>query len=129
MSFLHLNGKTIVVFGVANKKSVGYVVGEVLEEAGARVVYVVRSEERRHQLERLLKDPHIFVCDVQHAHEIHALAHHLSDKYSVIHGVVHSIAFANYSESSRSFHQTGREDFLQSMQVSCHSLIEISNAL
>ncbi len=44
MDFLQLAGKSIVVFGVANRKSVAWHVGRVLEEAGAKVVYVVRSE-------------------------------------------------------------------------------------
>lgn len=129
-SFLHLSGKTIVVFGVANKKSIAYVTGEVLEEAGARVVYVVRSEERRHQLEKLIKHPtDIFVCDVERAHEIHALAHHLAEKYTIIHGMLHSIAFANYEGGWKPFHETPREHFLQALQISCHSLIELSNCL
>ena len=40
MSFLGLNDKTFAVFGVSNKKSVGYFVGRLLEEEGAKVVYV-----------------------------------------------------------------------------------------
>lgn len=129
-SFLHLAGKTIAVFGAANKKSIAYVAGEVLEEAGARVVYVVRSEERRHQLEKLIKHPtDIFVCDVERPAEIHALAHHLEQKYTTLHGMLHSIAFANYEGGFKPFHETPREHFLQAMQISAHSLVELSNNL
>ena len=42
MSFLGFAGRTVVVFGVANKKSVAYHIGQVLEAEGATVVYVVR---------------------------------------------------------------------------------------
>lgn len=128
MNFLKLSGKTILVFGVANRKSVGFSVGEVLEEMGARVVYVVRNEERKQQLAKVLKEPHVHLCDVENDHELHALKHIIDDQYTVIHGIVHSIAFANYSEGARPFHETNRADFLQAMQVSCHSLIEIANA-
>lgn len=127
MNFLRLSGKTILVFGVANRKSVGFAVGEVLEEAGARVVYVVRSEERKHQLEKVLKDPHVHVCDVESDDQLHALKAHIDPLYTVFHGIVHSIAFANYAEGKRPFHETSRVDFLQAMQVSCHSLMEIAN--
>jgi enoyl-[acyl-carrier protein] reductase I len=127
MNFLRLSGKTILVFGVANRKSVGFAVGEVLEECGARVVYVVRNEERKKQLEKVLKQPHVHVCDVENDHELHTLRHSLDQHYPVFHGIVHSIAFANYSEGKRPFHETSRVDFLQAMQVSCHSLIEIAN--
>ena len=54
MDFLQLAGKTIVVFGVANKKSVAWFVGKTLEEAGAQVVYVVRSPERRESVAKLM---------------------------------------------------------------------------
>src|SRR5262245_5069019 len=127
MNFLKLSGKTFLVFGVANRKSVGFSVGEVLEEAGARVVYVVRNEERKQQLSKVLKDPHVHVCDVENDHELHMLRHVVDEQYTVVHGIVHSIAFANYAEGQRPFHETSRVDFLQAMQVSCHSLIEIAN--
>jgi enoyl-[acyl-carrier protein] reductase I len=129
MSYLHLSGKTFIVFGVANKKSVGFVTGEALEENGARVVYVVRNEDRRHALEKVLKDPHVLVCDVEKEGDLHTLAHVIESKYPLIHGIVHSIAYANYGDGPRPFHKTPRKDFLQAMQISCHSLIEIADAL
>ena len=42
--FLGLAGKTVLVLGVANKKSVAYHVGQTLQYAGATVVYVVRTQ-------------------------------------------------------------------------------------
>jgi enoyl-[acyl-carrier protein] reductase I len=54
MDFLQLAGKSVVVFGVANRKSVAFHVARVLDEAGARVVYVVRSEERKRSVTGLL---------------------------------------------------------------------------
>ena len=47
MSFLGFADKTFLVFGVANRKSVAWHIAQVLEAEGARVVYSVRSEERR----------------------------------------------------------------------------------
>ncbi len=63
--FLQLSGKTFVVFGVANRKSVAWVIAQSLEEQGARVLYSVRSEARRKSLEALLADRPVFVCDVE----------------------------------------------------------------
>ena len=40
--FLQLSGKTVLVFGVANRKSVAWFVAKSLEEQGAKVVYSVR---------------------------------------------------------------------------------------
>ena len=56
MSFLDLAGKTFIVFGVANKRSVAYHIARRLESEDADVVYSVRSEERRDSLKGLLED-------------------------------------------------------------------------
>lgn len=128
MDFLQLAGKRILIFGVANRKSVAYQTGKVLEEAGAEAIYVVRSEARRESLSKLLKHAPIFVCDVEHQQEIDQLATEISQQYDVIHGLVHSIAFADYSAGWLPFHQTPRAAFLQAVDISCFSLTALSNA-
>jgi enoyl-[acyl-carrier protein] reductase I len=128
VSFLGFDGKTIVVFGVANKKSVAYQIGQVLEGEGAMVVYVVRSKERKDSVSRLLPNAEIHVCDVAREEEILAVARDITKSHSPIHGLVHSIAFADYEGGSKPFHQTARKTFLQSVDISCYSLIAIANA-
>ena len=54
MSFLNLANKNILVTGVANKKSVAWHIAKTLEEEGAKVIYSVRSGERKKSLEKLL---------------------------------------------------------------------------
>jgi len=128
MDFLQLDSKPIVVFGVANRKSVAYHVGQVLAEAGAQVVYVVRSEERRESVRKLLGDADVHVCDVEDPEQIERVRDEISAKHGRIHGIVHSIAFADYSAGWLPFHKTPRAAFLQAVDVSCFSLIAISNA-
>jgi len=127
--FLQLAGKRIVVFGVANRKSVAYHVGQVLAEADAEVIYVVRSAERRDSVAKLLGDVPVFVCDVEHQDQIDQLAADLARRYESIHGIVHSIAFGDYSEGPRPFHETSREQLLRAFDISCFSLVAIANAL
>lgn len=129
MDFLKLNGKRILVFGVANKKSVAFKVGQALDECGAEVVYVVRSEARREQVAKLLPNRPIYVCDVEHQEQIDALAAQLKDDFTGFYGVVHSLAFADYSDGMHPFHQTTRRQFLQAMDISCFSLVALANAL
>lgn len=127
--FLQLAGKNIVVFGVANRKSVAYHIGKTLEEVGANVVYVVRSEARRESLKKLLADRHVVVCDVEHDSEIDRVRGEISELVPEIHGLVHSIAFADYDESGiKPFHETGRKQFLRTVDISCFSFVAISNA-
>jgi len=128
MNFLDIVGKTFLVFGVANKKSIAFSVGEVLSQAKATVIYSVRSPTRRESIAKTLPDADIYVCDVKQEHEIKKLAEDISKKYPKIHGIVHSIAFANYEEGLKPFHETKKKDFLQSVDISCYSLIAIANA-
>ena len=129
MSWLQLEGRTVVVTGVANKKSVAWHVGRGLEDAGAHVVYVVRSPERLQQVAKLMEGREVHVCDVEHQDQIDALRETLLQRHDVIHGLVHSIAFANYSGGWAAFHETQKQDFLQAVDISCFSLINLSNAL
>jgi enoyl-[acyl-carrier protein] reductase I len=127
--FLQLSGKTFLVFGVANRKSVGWFVGRSLEEEGARVIYSVRSETRKQSLETLLAGKPVFICDVEEAGAVDRLAAAIAAAgHAPIHGLVHSLAFANYREGMKTFHETGRADFLQATAISAFSLVEIARA-
>jgi enoyl-[acyl-carrier protein] reductase I len=129
--FLQLADRRVLVFGVANRKSVAFHTGRVLAEAGAEVVYVVRSPERKASVAKLVGDAAVFVCDVERQAEIDELASALAAAYPEgFHGLVHSIAFAAYDERGMiPFHETSREQLLRTFDVSCFSLIAVCNAL
>ena len=127
--FLNLTGKTFVVLGVANKKSVAWVTAKTLEEQGASVVYSVRSPARKASLETTLAGKPVFLCDVEQEGAAASLAAAVAAAgFTAIHGIVHSIAFANYSEGFKPFHETKRADFLQATAISAFSLVEVANA-
>jgi enoyl-[acyl-carrier protein] reductase I len=128
MSFLSLENSNILVMGVANKKSVAWHIANTLEEEGANVLYSIRSEERKKSLDKLLAGKPVFICDVEKPEEIERLKQEISAEFNILHGMVHSIAFANYSEGWKPFHETPRKDFLQSIDISCYSLIALSDA-
>jgi len=128
MSFLNLENKTFLVTGVANKKSVAYHIGKTLEAENANVLYSVRSEERKQSVAKLLDPDRTFVCDVEREEEVARLQKEISDKTEVLHGLVHSIAFANFSGGMKPFHETSKKDFLQCIDISCYSLIHLANA-
>lgn len=128
MDFLQLSGKTIVIFGLANRKSVAWHVGKLLREAGTTVVYVVRTPERREQVQRFTGDAPVFVCDVEHEEQISRVHDEIVSQFPVIDGIVHSIAFADYGEGPKAFHETPKAAFLRSMDISCFSLLAIADA-
>jgi enoyl-[acyl-carrier protein] reductase I len=129
MDFLQLAGKTLLVLGVANKKSVAWHVAKTLEEAGATVVYVVRSDQRRESLASLLAGREVHQCDVEFEDQIARLAADLAARDHKFAGVLHSIAFADYSEGIKPFHETPKRAFLRAMDISCYSLMALAGAL
>jgi enoyl-[acyl-carrier protein] reductase I len=127
--FLQVAGKTFVVFGVANRKSVAWHIARTLEEQGATVLYSVRSEARKKSLETLLAGKPVFLCDVEHEGAPDRLAAEIAAAgHGPLSGLVHSIAFANYAEGFKPFHETKRADFLQATAISAFSLVELARA-
>jgi enoyl-[acyl-carrier protein] reductase I len=127
--FLKLRGKRFLVLGLGNRKSVSWAIAQSLEEAGAEVVLTVRTADRREELARLTQGRPVYVCDVAKAEEITALARQLETAGIPLDGFVHSIAHARYPEGFKPFYETNREDFLDAMQVSAFSLVELAKAL
>ena len=127
--FLQVAGKTFLVQGVANRKSVAWFIARLLEEQGARVVYAVRSESRKKSLETLLAGKPVFLCDAEEEGACDRLAAEVAAAgLAPLHGLVHSIAFANYSEGFKTFAETKRKDFLQATAISAFSLVELARA-
>ncbi|CAD78480.1 MAG TPA: enoyl-ACP reductase [Rhodopirellula baltica] len=129
MDFLGMSGKTFLVMGVANKKSVAFAIAKQIEQAGGEVIYAVRSEARRDSLSKLLADRRLIVCDVEQQEDIEAMAAELQRDNVTLAGVVHSIAFADYSDGIRPFHETTRRQFLQAIDISAFSLVAVCNAI
>jgi enoyl-[acyl-carrier protein] reductase I len=126
MNFLQLVDKKIIVFGLANRKSVACAIAKLLQEAGAEVIHVVRSPVRKETAEKLFPGSRVFVCDVENEDNIARVRKEIFETIDgKIHGIVHSIAFANYADGFKPFHETNKKDFLQAMNISCFSLIAI----
>ncbi len=126
MSFLQLDGKKLLIFGVANRKSVAWHVARVVREAGAECVYAVQNDEIRDAVRKLVGQAEIFTCDVEREEDIVRLRDAIRARHGCFDGLLHSIAFADYSEGVKPFHETPRKAFLQAMDISCYSLIAIA---
>ncbi|MCA9175748.1 MAG: SDR family oxidoreductase [Planctomycetales bacterium] len=129
MDFLQLEGKKVLVFGVANRRSVAWHVAKTLAEAGAEVIHVVRSQQRADAVEKLAPGSEVHLCDVADQSQIDALAETLAARGHRFHGLVHSLAFADYEGGMKPFHETSRDQFLRAVDVSCFSLVALCNAL
>lgn len=126
MDFLVVKDKTFYIAGVANKKSVAYFSARTLIENGARCLFSVQKEEQIPTVQKLFPDSPVFVYDVEKNQN---LLNEVKKHTDQLDGLLHSLAFANFSEGPKPFHETKREDYLQAAQISCFSLVEMSNAL
>lgn len=129
MSFLKLEDKTFLISGVANKKSVAYFSAKTLEENGADLIFTVQNEEIKEKVSKLFPNKKIYILDVENINEVENFGKKLESDNIRLNGFLHSIAFANYSEGIKPFHETKLSDYLQASNISCFSLVSISNAI
>lgn len=129
MSFLNLENKTFLITGVANKKSVAYFSAKTLSENGADLIFTVQNESIRTKVQELFPGKKVYILDVANENEIAWFGNELNRDNIKLHGFLHSIAFANYSEGMRPFHETKLKDYLEATTISCFSLVEIAKTI
>ncbi len=128
--FLQLSGKRILIFGVANRWSIAYHISRVLREAGAVCIYSVRDQHIADKVRAIIEPEehaHVFTCRVEEAGQLEALRDEVANRYGSIYGIVHSIAWADYPPGGRPFHETPKEAFFKSFDISCFSLVAIAH--
>jgi len=126
-----LEGRTAVVFGVANKRSIAWGIAQMLHEAGAKLAITYQNERLRAEcLEMIetLPNATAFQCDVSRDEEIDQLFVQLKEKYGKLDALVHSVAYAPAEELRNDFLLTSRDGFRIALDVSCYSLIAVSRA-
>ncbi len=129
MSFLDVEDKVFFIVGIANKKSVAFHIAKTLIENGAKIIVSAQNEKNLNSIKKLLPDAPSFILDVEKETDLERLPNEILKYSDQLNGVVHSIAFANFSDGPKPFHKTLRRDFLQACQISAFSLVEICNNL
>lgn len=130
MSFLGFEGKNYLIFGVANRKSVAAHIARIVADEGGRPIFSVQDEAKVAAVKKLFgADADVFVCDVADKASLAGLARQVRGVAPSLAGMVHSVAFANYSNGVVPFHQVEKADFLQAVDISCFSLVAASEAM
>jgi len=127
-----LHGRTAVVFGVANKRSIAWAIAQQLQQAGAQLAITYQNERLKQEADELiaaLPNAQAFQCDVSRDEEIEALVRQLQERYGKIHTLVHSVAYAPADALKGEFVDTNREGFRVALDVSAYSLVAVSRAL
>ena len=124
-----LSGKTGLVVGIANKRSIAWAIAQAASAAGARLAVTYqgeRLEENVRDLAEALNNPLIMPCDVTVDAQMDAVFAAIDKEFGGLDFVVHGAAFAPREELMAPFSQTSREGFRLSMDVSAYSLIALS---
>jgi enoyl-[acyl-carrier protein] reductase I len=128
---INLQGRTAVVFGVANKRSIAWAIAQKLQAAGVQLAITYQNERLEQEAKGLIEDlpgAEAFRCDVSRDEEIEQLFSTLRTRYEKIHALVHSVAFAPAEELKNDFVFTTREGFRIAHDVSVYSLIALARA-
>ncbi len=129
MNLLNLKGKSFLISGVANKKSIAYFVAQSLCESGAHIYLTVQNEQVLSKVEKLFPDVPCFIVDVENEEQVTQLGPALESQGIQLDGFLHSMAFANYSQGIKPFHETKLADYVQANTISCFSLTSMSHSI
>ena len=126
-----MEGRTAVVFGVANKRSIAWAIAQALQQAGAKLAITYQNERLEQEAKDMIQalpSAEAFRCDVSRDEEIGQLFGQLNSKYGTLHALVHSVAYAPAEELKGEFVNTTREGFRIAHDVSVYSLIALARA-
>jgi enoyl-[acyl-carrier protein] reductase I len=127
-----LEGKNIVVMGVANERSIAWAIAQSLASQGARLVFTYESErveERVKKLADTIPGSLTLLCNVASDDDIVSLAARLKQEVGVLHGLAHCIAFAKAEELDGEYVNTSRDGFALAHDISVYSLTAVVQRL
>ena len=128
---INLAGKTAVIFGLANKRSIAWGVAQKLHAAGATLAICYQNERMKLEAEDLIKDlpgASGFQCDLSVDSEIDSLFAALKQKYGKLDILVHAVAYAPAADLRGEFIHTSRDGFRTALDISVYTLIAVSRA-
>ncbi len=127
-----LAGKTGVVFGVANKRSIAWSIAQAWAKAGAQLAFTYQGERVKENVEELAgtfgADTLIMPCDVTKDEDIARVFSEVGAKFGKLDLLLHSVAFAPKDALEGRFVNTSREAYRIAHDVSAYSLVALSRA-
>lgn len=134
MDLLNVKDKNYVITGVANNRSIAWGMAKVLNASGANLIFTYRQERSGKKLTELIEKEmpnqnRMFRMDAQDDQSIKETFDQIKDTVGVVHGLVHSIAFANKEELKGEYVDTSREGYHLAQDSSSYSLVALSKAV
>jgi len=128
-----LAGKTGVVFGVANKRSIAWAIAQAWAAAGARLIFNYQGERLKENVEELVREfgekTPFFPCDVSSDGEIRNFFDNVKRETQQVDLMLHSLAFAPKEALEGDFVSTTREAFRVAHDISAYSLVALAREI
>ena len=125
-----LAGKTGIVFGVANKRSIAWAIAKAWSEAGAKLIFNYQGERLKGNVENLIAELEsealLYPCDVSDDKQIDDFFVKAKEETDQIDLLLHSVAFAPKEALEGDFLSTTREAFATSHDISAYSLVALT---
>jgi enoyl-[acyl-carrier protein] reductase I len=130
-NLLDLSGKTALVTGIANNRSIAWGIAQQLHAAGAKLAITYLPDDRDRNKTKVAElveplSPALFLpCDVQNDAQVDELFATIGQSFEQLDIVVHCLAFANKDDLSGEFNNISRDGFKLALDVSAYSLIQL----
>ncbi|HSL20441.1 MAG TPA: enoyl-ACP reductase [Vicinamibacterales bacterium] len=124
-----MTGKTGLIVGVANKRSIAWAIAQAAAAAGAKLAITYQGErlgENVRELAAELQGPLLMPLDVTSDEQVAAVFSGIEREFGGLDFLVHGAAFAPREELAAPFLQTSREGFRIALDVSAYSLIALA---
>jgi enoyl-[acyl-carrier protein] reductase I len=127
-----LDGKTGIVFGVANKRSIAWAIAQSLAREGMRLAFTYQGERLKESVEALtstgMPGALVLPCDVTNDAEIASVFARVEEEYGRLDALLHSVAFAPKEDLEGDFVNTSRDGFKLAHDISAYSLVALTKA-
>ena len=126
-----LEGKTGIIFGVANKRSIAWAIAQALSREGMRLAFTYQGDRLKEGVETLantLPGSVVLPCDVTVDNDIDAVFRACGETLGKLDTLVHSVAFAPREDLENDFVKTSRDGFKTAHDISAYSLVALTRA-
>jgi len=125
-----MSGKTALIVGVANQRSLAWAIASALGGAGCRMAFTyqgARLQEKVTSLASQFPETQVMALDVTSDYQLEAVFARLKDDFGQLDYLIHSVAFARKEELEGDFRTTSAEGWRIALEISAYSLINLSN--
>lgn len=124
-----LEGKTGIIFGVANKRSIAWAIAQSLANEGMRLAFTYQGERLKENVETLTESMAgavVLPCDVTSDDEIRQVFRAVDEQFGRLDAMLHSVAFAPKEDLEGDFINTSRDGFKLAHDISAYSLVALT---